>query len=187
MSGKKTAYKILQSGFFWLSLFHDAVAYAKACDKCQRTGNIGKRHEMPLNNNLVVEIFDVWGIDFMGPFPPSFGNSYILVAVDYVSKWIEAVPTKTCDANCVLKFLKGNIFTRYGTPRAIISDGGSHFCNRMFGALLKKYNITHKVSTPYHPQTAGQVEVSNRQIKQILEKTVHPSRKDWSVKLSDAL
>jgi len=109
------------------------------------------------------------------------------VTVDYVSKWVEAVACKTNDANIVVKFLKENIFTRFGTPRAIVSDGGSHFCNKVFAAVLKKYNITHKVATPYHPQTSGQVEVSNRQIKAILEKTINTSRKDWSAKLNDAL
>jgi len=71
-----------------------------------------------------------------------------------------------------VRFLKENIFTRFGTPRAIVSDGGSHFCNKVFATLLKRYNITHKVATPYHPQTSCQVEVSNRQIKAILEKTI---------------
>ena len=87
----------------------------------------------------------------------------------------------------VVTFLKENIFSRFGTPRAIISDGGTHFCNRVFAALLKKYSITHKVSTPFHPQTSGQVEVSNRDIKRILEKTVRFGRKDWSLRLNDAL
>ncbi|XP_070672504.1 uncharacterized protein [Malus domestica] len=72
-------------------------------------------------------------------------------------------------------------------PRVLISDGGSHFCNRTIEALLKKYGVTHKVATPYHPQTSGQAEVSNREIKQILEKTVGPNRKDWSLRLNDAL
>ena len=82
---------------------------------------------MPLNPILEVKIFDVWRIDFMGPFPSSFGHQFILVAVDYVSKWIEVVPTKTNDNKVVVKFLKENIFSRLGTPRAIISDNGSHF------------------------------------------------------------
>lgn len=84
---------------------------------------------MPLNNILEVEIFDVWGMDFMGPFPPSNGNSYILVAVDYVSKWVEAVALPSNDSKVVIKFVKKHLFTRFGTPRAIISDGGSHFVN----------------------------------------------------------
>jgi hypothetical protein len=142
---------------------------------------------MPLNPILVVEIFDVWGIDFMGPFPLSFGYEYILVGVDYVSKWVEAVATKTNDHKVVVKFIQANIFSRFGTPRAIISDGGKHFCNRFLKTLLHKYSITHKVATPYHPQTSGQVKVSNLEIKHILEKTVRPDRKDWSLRLNDAL
>ncbi|KAL0344745.1 UNVERIFIED_CONTAM: hypothetical protein Sradi_4305800 [Sesamum radiatum] len=123
----------------------------------------------------------------MGPFPKSYNNAYILVAVDYVSKWVEAIGTPTNDGRVVLKFIKKFIFTRYGTPRAIISDGGKHFCNKQFEALLKKFGVTHRIATPYHPQTSGQVEVSNREIKQILEKTVGTSRKDWALKLDDAL
>ncbi|KAL5791763.1 hypothetical protein ACOSP7_000357 [Xanthoceras sorbifolium] len=184
---KKTALKILQSGFYWPTLFKDAYSYCLTCDRCQRLGGMGKKDEMPLTNNLVVELFDVWGIDFMGPFPTSFGYNYILVAVDYVSKWVEALATRTNDSAMVVSFLREMIFARFGTPRAIISDGGSHFCNRSFAALLKKYNISHKVTTPYHPQTSGQVEVSNRQIKQILEKMVNSTRKDWASKLNDAL
>ena len=142
---------------------------------------------MPITNILVIELFDVWGIDFMGPFPSSFSNQFILVAVDYVSKWVEAVALPTNDARVVVRFLRKNIFARFGTPRAIISDGGSHFCKKQFDSLLSKYRVTHRVATPYHPQTSGQVEVSNRELKRILEKTINYSRNDWSSKLDDAL
>jgi len=108
----------------------------------------------------------------MGLFPNSFGHQYILVVVDYVSKWVEAIPSKTNNNKVIVKFLKENVFSRFGTPRAIISDNGSHFCNRTFEALMRKYAITHKLSTPFHLQTSGQVNVSNRQIKLILEKTL---------------
>ena len=117
----------------------------------------------------------------MGPFPSSFGNLYIVLAVDYVSKWVEAKATRTNDSKVVVDF------TRFGTPKAIISDRGTHFCNRSVEALFRKYNITHKVSTSYHPQTSGQAEVSNREVKSILEKTVNPNRKDRSLRLDDAL
>ena len=139
---------------------------------------------MPLNSILIVEKFDVWGIDFMGPFPNSFGNLYIIVAVDYVSKWVEAI---ACRTKVVVMFLRENVFGRFGTPRAIIIDGGKHFCNRVFEQLMKKYGITHKVAKPYHPQTSGQVEISNREIKRILEETVNPTWKDWALRLNDAL
>ncbi|XP_043710444.1 uncharacterized protein LOC122659396 [Telopea speciosissima] len=155
--------------------------------KFDKVGNMSRRDMMPLNLILVVEIFDVWDIDFMGPFPSSFGLEYILVVVDYVSKWVEALATRTNDHNVVVKFVQSHIFSRFGFPRAIISDGGSHFKDWIFGALLRKYFITHKITTSYHPQTSGQVEVSNREIKHILEKTVRPNRKDWSLRLDDAL
>ena len=89
-AGDKTAQKILQSGFYWPTLFKDCFEWVKHCDACQRMGNISRRNEMPLQGILVVQIFDVWGIDFMGPFPSSFGNIYILLVVDYVSKLVEA-------------------------------------------------------------------------------------------------
>lgn len=96
-----------------------------------------------------------------------------------------ALPTN--NVKVVLNFLRKQICTWFGTPRAIISDGGKHFCNCQFEALLSKYGVTHRVATPYHPQTSGQVEVSNWELKRILEKMVNASRKDWSKKLDDAL
>ncbi|XP_073304121.1 uncharacterized protein [Primulina huaijiensis] len=174
-SSKKTAAKILQCGFYWPTLFKDTHEICKICENCQKLGAISKRNMMPLNPIIEIEIFDCWGIDFMGPFPPSFGYLYILVAVDYVSKWIEAIPCRTNDHKIVIKFLKENIFSRFGIPRAMISDGGTHFVNKPFASLMKKYGITHKVTTPYHPQTNGQVELANREINmppiRIIERT----------------
>ena len=133
------------------------------------------------------ELFDVWGIDFMGPFVSSHGMKYILVAVDYISKWVEAITLANNEGKSVTALLKKYILSRFVTPRAIISDGGSHFFKRLFKGLLEKYGVRHNVATPYHPQTSGQVEVSNREIKQILSKTVNASRTDWSRRLDDAL
>ncbi|KAL4312536.1 hypothetical protein GQ457_01G019710 [Hibiscus cannabinus] len=185
--GNRTAAKVLQYGFYWPNLHRYAQLFCQQCDRCQRTGNISKRNEMPLQNILEVELFDVWGIDFMGPFPSSFGNLYILLAVDYVSKWVEAIATTHNDAKTVQRFIKKNIFTRFGTPRVIISDEGRHFDNRSIAAALRKLGINHKLSTAYHSQTNGQAEVSNREIKSILEKVVNPNMKDWSLRLDDAL
>nr|CAN77500.1 hypothetical protein VITISV_032143 [Vitis vinifera] len=186
-ASQKTVMKVLQSGFTWPSLFKDAHIMCRSCDRCQRLGKLTRRNQMPMNPILLVDLFDVWGIDFMGPFPMSFGNSYILVGVDYVSKWVEAIPYKHNDHKVVLKFLKENIFSRFGVPKAIISDGGTHFCNRPFETLLAKYGVKHKVATPYHPQTSGQVELANREIKNILMKVVITSRRDWYIKLHDSL
>ncbi|GJY84988.1 reverse transcriptase domain-containing protein [Tanacetum coccineum] len=114
------------------------------------------------------------------------GNKYILVAVDYLSKWVEAKALPTNDARVVVKFLK-SLFSRFGAPRAIISDRGTHFCNDKFDKVMSKYGVTHRLSTPYHPQTSGQVEVTNRGLKRILERTVGENRASWSDKLDDAL
>nr|GEY23755.1 hypothetical protein [Tanacetum cinerariifolium] len=117
-------------------------------------GKISQHDEMPQNTIQVCEIFDIWGIDFMRPFPSSKGNKYILVAVDYLSKWVEAKAPLTNDARVVVKFLK-SLFVRFGTPRAIISDRGTHFCNDQFAKVMLKYGVTHRLSTAYHPQTSG--------------------------------
>ncbi|KAK5819272.1 hypothetical protein PVK06_024249 [Gossypium arboreum] len=184
---KRTAHKVLECGLYWPTIFRDAFNFCKSCDKCQRTGNITKRNQMPLSPIYVCKIFYVWGIDFMGPFISSFGNVYILLAVDYVSKWIEAKPTRNDNAKTIVEFLKQTIFSRFGTPRALISDRGTHFCNKVMEALFSKYGVHHRIATAYHPQTNGLVEVSNREIKSILEKTVRPNRKDWSLRLNNAL
>ena len=98
--------KVLQSGFYWPSLFKDAHKMCRSCDRCQRLGKLSRHHMMPLNPILVVDLFDLWGIDFMGPFPTCFYYSYIMVGVDYLSKWVEAIPGKANDHRVVLKFLK---------------------------------------------------------------------------------
>ncbi|GJW88978.1 reverse transcriptase domain-containing protein [Tanacetum coccineum] len=181
-----TAQKVFDAGFFWPTIYRDAHTMIKSCDTCQRQGKISQRDEMPQNAIQVCKIFDVWGIDFMGPFPSSRGNKYILVAVDYLSKWVEAKALPTNDARVVVKFLK-SLFARFGTPRAIISDRGTHFCNDQFAKVMSKYGVTHRLATAYHPQMSGQVEVSNRGLKRILERTVGENRASWSDKLDEAL
>nr|GEZ25865.1 reverse transcriptase domain-containing protein [Tanacetum cinerariifolium] len=170
-----TAKKVFDSGFYWPTIYKDAFELVKHCDSCQRQEKISQRDEMPQNSIQVSEIFDVWGIDFMGPFPSSKGNKYILVAVDYLSKWVEAKALPTNDARVVVKILK-SLFSRFGTPKAILSDRGTHFCNDQFSRVMSKYWVTHRLSTAYHPQTSEQVEVTNRGLKRILKRTVGENR-----------
>nr|GFA83652.1 reverse transcriptase domain-containing protein [Tanacetum cinerariifolium] len=181
-----TAKKVFDSGFYWPTIYKDAFELVMRCDSCQRQGKTSQKDEMPHNFNQICEIFDVWGIDFMGPFSSFKGNKYILVAVDYLSKWVEAKALPTNDARVVIKFLK-TLFSRFGTPKAIISDRGTHFCNDQFSRVMAKYGVTHRLSTAYHPQTSGQVEVTNRGLKRILERTTRENHASWSDKLEDAL
>nr|GEV39763.1 reverse transcriptase domain-containing protein [Tanacetum cinerariifolium] len=177
--------KVFDFGFYWPTIYQDAYDLVTRCDACQHQGKILQRDEMPQNAIQVCEIFDVWGIDFMGQFSSSKGNKYILVAVDYLYKWVEAKALPTNDAR-VVKFLK-SLFARFGTPRAIISDRGTHFCNDHFAKVMLKYEVTHRLSIVYHPQTSGQVEVSNRGLKRILERIIGENRASWSDKLDDEL
>ncbi|GKB88106.1 reverse transcriptase domain-containing protein, partial [Tanacetum coccineum] len=116
-----TAKKVLDSGFYWPTIIKEAYTLVRLCEACQNTRNISKRDEMPLNNIQVCEIFDIWGIDFIGPFPKSYKFEYILVAVDYVSKWAESQALPTNDARVVITFLK-KLFCHFRMPKALISD-----------------------------------------------------------------
>ncbi|RDY03887.1 Gag-Pol polyprotein, partial [Mucuna pruriens] len=175
----RTARKVLDCRFYWPTIFRDAHQFVSTCEKCRKVGvAISRRHEMPQQPILFCEIFNVWGINFMGPFQVSNGLRV---------KMVEAIATKTNDAKVVVNFLNSNIFCRFGVPKALISDQGNHFCNRAMSSLLHKYGVVHRIATAYHPQTNSQAEVFNREIKQTLQKMINPNRKDWSRLLEDAL
>jgi transposase InsO family protein len=109
-----------------------------------------------------VEIFDVKGIDFMGPFQKSYDSEHILIDIDYMSKWVDALPYGTANAKHARKMFHEVIFPRFGTPRMVISDEGSHFIDKTFRAFLKELRAKHNIATPYHPPTSGQEETSNK-------------------------
>nr|GEY12470.1 reverse transcriptase domain-containing protein [Tanacetum cinerariifolium] len=172
-------FKICADPVIWRCVHRqEAVDILKACHNGPTVGHHGP-------NYTAKKVTDS-GIDFMGSFPSSRGNKYILVVVDYLSKWVEAKALPTNDVRVVCKFLK-SLFAGFGTPRAIISDRGTHFCNDQFVKVMLKYDVTHRLATTYHPQTSGQVEVFNRGLKRILERTVGENRASWSDKLDDAL
>nr|GEY58450.1 reverse transcriptase domain-containing protein [Tanacetum cinerariifolium] len=150
-----TAKKVFDSGFYWPTIYRDAQDLVKNCDVCQRQGKISQRDEMQQNSIQVCEIFNVWGIDFMGPFSSSRGKEYILIHVDYLLKWVEAKALPSNDAR--------------------------------LAKVMQKYDVPHRLATPYHPQTSGQMEVSNCSLKRILKRTVGENRASWSDKLDDAL
>jgi hypothetical protein len=118
----RTQAKVWSSGFFWPEMHEDTKRYVASCPECQRTGNISQRISMPLRYNLQIDLFDIWGIDFMGPFKNSHGYEHILVMVDYVSKWVEAMPCRKASTEESITMIKNVTFPRFGTPRILISD-----------------------------------------------------------------
>lgn len=141
--GTKTATTVLQCGFYWPKLFNDAYEFSRACDAFQRIGNVSNGDEMPQKNFLEVGLLDVWIIDFMELFPSSNGIQYTLVVIDYVSKWMEEIATTTCDANSVKQL---SCFLRFGVPRTVIGDNGTHLKERKLEAMLREYGVYHKLA-----------------------------------------
>jgi hypothetical protein len=156
-SFKKTIAKILQCEFYWSTMFKDTYNFYKGCLECQKLERVTRRNMMLISPILEIEMFDCWGINFMGPFPQSFGNLYILLAVDYVSKWVEAIACKVNDHKVVLKILREHILSRFGMPKAIISDKGKHFCNRPFEVLVKNYGVVRL--PPTIPKLVGKLNL----------------------------
>ena len=188
-SGLLTGQKVLRAGYFWPELFKDAKEYVSKCDACQRYARNDLRMEMPLHVSLPLVPFEKWGIDYVGEVHPhsSKGMAYIVVATEYLTKWAEAKAVKTNTAANAATFLYENIISRFGCPKILVSDRGTHFLNEMFEELTARFKIDHRKTTPYHPQTNGQTERVNGTLVSILRKTVLDSKRDWDVKLTAAL
>eukprot|EP00253_Pinus_taeda_P010386 PITA_10386 len=166
----------------------DSKAYVKQCDSCQRTGRPIISNEMLLKPQVLIDPFEQWALDFVGPInPPSNGKRYIIVCMDYVTKWAEAKAVRKATKDTMVTFLFEEIIVRYGVPRQIVTDQGTQFTSKLVRDLTEKYKIKHRKSTPYHPQANGQVESTNKFLENIMTKTVQLNRRDWYEKLKDAL
>jgi transposase InsO family protein len=188
-SGQLTGQKILRAGYFWPTLFKDSHDYVKKCDVWQRYARNDLRMEMPLHVSLPLVPFEKWGIDYVGLVHPhsSRGMVYIVVATEYLTKWAEAKVVKTDTAAHAATFMYENIITRFGCPKILVSDRGTHFLNDLIREMTNRFQIDHRKTTPYHPQTNGQTERVNGILVSILRKTVIDSKRDWDVKLTAAL
>ena len=144
--------------------------------------------EMSLHISLPLVPFEKWGIDYVGEVHPhsSKDMAYIVVATEYLTKWAEAKAVKTNTAAHAAAFMYENIISRFGCPKILVSDRGTHFLNEMFQDLTARFKIDHRKTTPYHPQTNGQMERVNGTFVSILRKTVLDSKRDWDVKLTAA-
>eukprot|EP00253_Pinus_taeda_P014972 PITA_14972 len=186
-AAKRTAFKILQAGYYWPALHQDVRRYISQCDQCQRMGKPNPRDEMPLQPQVTFEPFEKWGMDFVGPInPPSKQKSYIIVCTEYLTKWAETKAIKVATEEKVTEFFRENIFYKFGYPRELVTDQGSQFTSNLIEDLLAHHKIKHRTSTPYHPQENGQVEVTNRALEEILTKVVSNKKKYWVDHLVEA-
>ncbi|KAL3686474.1 hypothetical protein R1sor_009048 [Riccia sorocarpa] len=189
-SGELTARKIYLAGYWWSTVHKDCDNYVKRCNACQRQSRQVSRYAALLSPMLVARPFQKWGIDFIGPINQPSRNTrhkYIIVATDYVTKWAEAASFTRARGSITIQFLHHNIISRFGVPITIITDNGTHFLNDAVEELAEAYGIEHRRSTPYHPQTNGQVERTNGILVNVLKKTVALNPTDWDRKLIGAI
>jgi hypothetical protein len=188
MSGYATAQKILRAGYFWPSLFNDCIIVVQKCHACQTYNQKIWSHPAPLHPVVSVGPFAKWGIDFMTCHPHSAGgHGYIIVAVDYFTKWAEAMPTFDNTGKTAALFLFNHVIARFGVPQAIVTDHGSHFRNFMMSELTEKLGLRHDNSTPYYPQANGQVEAINKVLITMLRRMIGIHKTSWHTMLFSAL
>ena len=168
----------MKTRYFWPQMFQDIRDYVKSCDNCQRRGR--SKRNSPLHPIPVGSPFYQIGIDYVGPLNRTkSGNKYIIVAMDYLTKWPEAKPVKEATAQETVTFIYEDIICHHGCPGKILTDRGTHFNNQLLKGLAQKFEITHLMSTPYHPQTNGLVERFNRTLIEGLAKTATDHLSEW--------
>jgi len=175
--GIKSTYERIKGRYYWNNMKEDIENYVKSCDQCQRRGK--PQGENELSSIKIKEPFYQIGIDFVGPLPiTERGNRYIIVAMDYFTKWPEARAVSEATAKETSRFIYEDIICRHGCPKKILSDRGSHFNNQLIKELMKKFEIRHNLSTPYHPKTNGLVERFNKTLCEALAKLEENSEKN---------
>src|SRR6266513_5689287 len=183
--GKDATHNKISTRFWWKGMYKDIEDYIKRCDSCQRRGNKGGSEY--LNPIKVGKPFERIGIDFVGPLEKTKdGNRYILVVTDYLTKWPEAIAMKEATAENVVEFIYKGIICTHGCPKVILSDRGTHFRNKLVDGLCEKFEIKHKLSSPYHPKTNGLVERFNRTLCESLAK-VSKRENQWDEYLEQVL
>jgi ribonuclease HI len=186
---KTTAHKILRAGYYWPFLFADVCSFVKSCDKCQRFTGKQQLKSLPLRPIVVNGPFQQWGLDFIGEINPASSgqHKWILVATDYFTKWIEAVPTRNATHQVVIKFLYENILSRFGCPKRLVADNAAVFKSEALMDMCESMGIQLVHSTPYYPQGNGLAESSNKSLIKIIRKLLEENKKSWDSKLKFSL
>jgi hypothetical protein len=188
LSGISTMQKIIQAGYFWPTLFHDCIHAVKRSKQCHLYANKARAPPALLHPVIIAGPFCKWGIDFMTCNPPSInGHKYIVVVVDYFTKWAEAMPTFNNTADTTAHFFFNHVISRFGVSLQLVSDHGKHFENEIFVELSSRLGFSHEFSSPYYPQSNGQVEAVNKVLKTMLQRTVNKHKTNWNHMLFSVL
>lgn len=143
-SGKPTTEKVLTIGLWWPTLHKYVMEFSRSCDVCQQIGKPARRDEIPLNPKITLQAFDKWVIDFVGSINPPgrrTGSRYIIIVIDYLTRWAEAKLVKDCSAATGAQFIFKNIISRFGCPRILMSDQGTHFLNQTIKQLIEQFQV----------------------------------------------
>jgi hypothetical protein len=188
LSGMATTQKILHADYFWPSIFKDCIEAVKKFPPCQVFNKKAHTHPTRLHPIISISPFTKWGIDFIQCKPTSVGgHGYIIIVIDYFTKWAEAMPTFLNDGHTIALFVFNHIITRFGVPCAILTDQGSHFKNQMMSELHSKLGFHHENSSPYYPQANGQVDTINKVLKTMIQCMVGANKTSWQLQLFSAL
>jgi transposase InsO family protein len=186
--GWKQPKNFLRTGYFWPTIFKDCVEVVKKCHPCQIFTKKMHAHPAPMFPVIIVGPFTKWGVDFMTcHWTSARGHHYIIVVIDYFTKWVEAMPTFSNDGETTTLFIFNQVIARFGVPREIVTDHGSHFQNHMMSELVSKLGFRKEHLSPYYPQDNGQVEAINKSLKTILRRTINSTRMNWHLMLYPTL
>ncbi|GAV75029.1 rve domain-containing protein [Cephalotus follicularis] len=186
--GRTLSQKLLRQGYFWPTMHHDAIDFVRKCDRCQRYANISRRPSEPLTFITAPWPFAQWGMDFVGPLPVATGKmKFLIMAVDYFTKWVEAEPLATITEKNTKSFVWKSIICRFGVPRVIVSDNGKQFDCQTFHDFCKEWRIEHRLASVAYLQSNGQPEVINREIISSLKKCLEHSKGRWTEELPSVL
>ncbi|XP_070025267.1 uncharacterized protein [Nicotiana sylvestris] len=188
MNGYILAKRILRAGYYWMTMEKDCFSFVRKCHQCHVHGDLIHALPTELHPMLVSWLFFAWGMDIIGPIEPkaSNGHRFILVSIDYFTKWVEAVTLKAITKKAVVDFVHSNIICRFGIPMTIITDNAANLNSHLMREICEQFKIKHRNSTPYRPKANGVVEATNKNVKKILRKMIQSSRQ-WHKRFSFAL